>query len=143
MILRSTIVRATLPVPVALSLAIGGGFDIAAAAPQKDPVPVAGGTAVAPENRNITINDARLDGIQPRGGSVRNVGGGTWSYGTEVVSAGNKRCYSNYVHPNTYHSSTAVIGSRTNKQFADPAVWSNASAVNSLGQTCRTYWNIY
>lgn len=139
---RSTIVRTTLPVAAALGLALGGGLGIAAAAPH-EPVPVAGDSAIAPENRNVTISDAQPGGIQPRGGKVTSAGGGTWSYGTEVVSAGNKRCYSNYVHPSVYHSSTAVIGSKSNKQFADPAVWSNASAVNALAQTCRTYWNTY
>ncbi|MFF1714750.1 lactococcin 972 family bacteriocin [Streptomyces sp. NPDC058268] len=73
---------------------------------------------------------------------VKNVGGGTWSYGT-TVTAGRKRCYSNYMHGSKYHSSTAILGNVTDKDFADSGSTSNASAKSGAAYTCHAYWGTY
>jgi hypothetical protein len=72
-----------------------------------------------------------------------NVGGGTWSYGTGLASNGLKACYSNYVHPSAYHSSTAVIGAANVKNYANAGSWSNSYATNGWAYTCYTYWATY
>nr|WP_052478397.1 lactococcin 972 family bacteriocin [Kibdelosporangium sp. MJ126-NF4]CEL18081.1 hypothetical protein [Kibdelosporangium sp. MJ126-NF4]CTQ90690.1 hypothetical protein [Kibdelosporangium sp. MJ126-NF4] len=66
--------------------------------------------------------------------------GGDWCQGWEL-SGLQKRCYSNYIHPNNYHSSTAVLGSAVDKKFASAGNWSQASTVSGAGLTCYTYYN--
>lgn len=70
-------------------------------------------------------------------------GGGTWCNGTSLQpgSGGIKNCYSNYVHPSNYHSSTAVLGPSNSKRFASAGYWSNANVIDGLQHTCYTYWN--
>ncbi|MGW5676038.1 lactococcin 972 family bacteriocin [Streptomyces sp. NPDC003860] len=72
--------------------------------------------------------------------TVKEVGGGTWSYGTAVTSSGYKRCYSNYIHPTVRHSATAVLASGTDKTWANAGVWANASVVAGHAYTCYAYW---
>ncbi|MGW5676037.1 lactococcin 972 family bacteriocin [Streptomyces sp. NPDC003860] len=72
--------------------------------------------------------------------TIKEVGGGTWSYGTQVTSSGYKRCYSNYLHGSVRHSSTAVLANGTHKDWADAGSVSNASVVAGHAYTCYAYW---
>lgn len=65
----------------------------------------------------------------------------TWCHGTQVGTAGLKNCYSNYVHQNNYHSSTAIMGGATSKRYASAGNWSNASVTGGWAYTCYTYYN--
>lgn len=78
----------------------------------------------------------------PAFATVVNVGGGTWNYGTSVTGS-SKYVWSNYVHPTKYQSSTAIIGSKNVKKFANATVWSNANATDSSSYTGYTYWSTY
>lgn len=78
----------------------------------------------------------------PAFATVVNVGGGTWNYGTSVTGD-QKYVWSNYVHPTKYHSSTAIIGSKNVKKFANATVWSNANATDNKSNTGYTYYATY
>lgn len=68
-------------------------------------------------------------------------GGGTWCQGTSMGDWGLKKCYSNYVHPYNYHSSTASMASQIDKRYASAGSWSNASVTAGWAYTCYTYYN--
>ncbi|MEU8435959.1 lactococcin 972 family bacteriocin [Streptomyces sp. NPDC029216] len=87
----------------------------------------------------ITIDDSSSFTVQ----TVKNVGGGTWSYGTALASNGLKTCYSNYVHPSKYHSSTAVLAGGTDKKYANARSWTNAHVTAGHAYTCHVYWGTY
>ncbi|MEV7035683.1 lactococcin 972 family bacteriocin [Streptomyces sp. NPDC093272] len=74
--------------------------------------------------------------------TIKSVGGGTWSYGTQI-NGGRKRCYSNYSHSTKYHSSTVILASDTNKVYADAGDTSNAALTNGTSFTCYAYWGTY
>lgn len=106
--------------------------------------PTDGGAAVAPENGEVTIDDtAPGGGIGPL--AVVNVGGGTWNYGSGTIwnPLPRKSCWSNYVHPTKYHSSTAIIASNNVKRYATAGNWSNASTYSGFAYTCYAYWAKY
>jgi hypothetical protein len=67
-------------------------------------------------------------------------GGGTWCQGTSANGL-LKRCYSNYVHPNNYHSSTASMASQVDKRYNSAGYWSEAQVTAGWAYTCYTYWN--
>ncbi|NBH12397.1 lactococcin 972 family bacteriocin [Amycolatopsis sp. SID8362] len=69
-----------------------------------------------------------------------NVGGGTWCHGTEA-SGVLKRCYSNYVHNQNYHSATAVMAGATSKRWANAGYWAQAGVVAGWAYTCYAYYN--
>jgi lactococcin 972-like bacteriocin len=50
-------------------------------------------------------------------------------------------CWSNYVHPNNYRSSTAFIGNKIDKRYASAGSWSLAYAEAGLAFTCYTYYD--
>ncbi|SES20954.1 lactococcin 972 family bacteriocin [Actinokineospora terrae] len=66
--------------------------------------------------------------------------GGTWCKGTAADGA-LKRCYSNYVHPNNYHSSTAVMAGGTDKRYNSAGAWSEAHITAGWAYTCNTYYD--
>ena len=88
----------------------------------------------------ITVNPSSRS-VTPK--TVKDVGGGTWSYGTYTASDGEKVCYSNYVHPTKYHSSTAVLAGGSKKRYADAEAWSTASVTAGQVYTCYAYWGTY
>jgi lactococcin 972 family bacteriocin len=75
--------------------------------------------------------------------TVTDVGGGTWSYGTAIASDGRKICYSNYIHPYLYHSSTVILAAGTEKDYADGGAWSRANLTAGHVYTCYAYWATY
>ncbi|MGG4455146.1 lactococcin 972 family bacteriocin [Brevibacillus porteri] len=72
--------------------------------------------------------------------AVENVGGGTWDYGTKN-SGSQKHCWSHYNHPENYHSSTAKVGSSTDKAYADAGEYSKADAYGPKDKTGYAYWD--
>jgi Bacteriocin (Lactococcin_972) len=95
----------------------------------------------------VTATSASADsgGGAQRGGvstaSCSNVGGGTWCAGIYLDGLV-KHCYSNFVQPDWYHSSTAIMGNAVDKEYASPGFWSEADVYGGY-QTCYTYWNTY
>ncbi|MFE7767819.1 lactococcin 972 family bacteriocin [Streptomyces sp. NPDC057438] len=71
------------------------------------------------------------------------VGGGTWSYGTSTTTSGQKRCYSNYIHPTKKHSASIAIASQTDKDIREKDIWAKAAGVAGPAHTCYTYWGKY
>ncbi|MEV4861271.1 lactococcin 972 family bacteriocin [Streptomyces ossamyceticus] len=86
----------------------------------------------------IDLRDVSL--VKPL--TIKTVGGGTWSYGTQV-NGSQKRCYSNYDHQTKYHSSTVILASSTRKDYAEAGDTSNASLTNGSSHTCYAYWGTY
>lgn len=78
----------------------------------------------------------------PAFATVAKVGGGTWNYGTSV-SGSSKYVWSNYVNPTKFHSSTAIIGPKNVKKFANKTIWSNANATYKSSYTGYAYWSNY
>ncbi|WP_079052007.1 lactococcin 972 family bacteriocin [Streptomyces regalis] len=88
----------------------------------------------------VAIN---IDGSSPvRPLTVKDVGGGTWSYGT-TLSGTTKTCYSNYIHQSKEHSATAKMADYSKKVTEVAGVWANAKVGASPGSTCYTYWATY
>lgn len=72
----------------------------------------------------------------------KNVGGGTWNYGTTVEWNG-KGCYSNYIHRTKKHSATVAIAGGTDKDIQNADIWAKAWLVGGGAYTCYTYWGTY
>jgi hypothetical protein len=109
----------------------------AAQADETAPTPSAGGSAIAPENSQVTV-----DGSRP-GRTVVNVGGGTWNYGSSYAVWPPKTCWSNYKHNSKYHSSAAIMASNNSTRYANAGYWSEAKVTSGAAYTCYTYWNTY
>jgi len=70
------------------------------------------------------------------------VGGGTWDYGTRLISLTQKEVWSNYWHPTAVHRSSCKIGTAySNSGWTDPTVTSYSSAVGAWNQTGYAYWD--
>lgn len=81
---------------------------------------------------------ARSD--DPAAMACSGAGGGTWCRGSGLDGI-YKGCYSNYNHPNNYHSSTAAIANDVDKRYASAGSWSTAYAKAGVAYTCYTYYN--
>ncbi|MFE5036438.1 lactococcin 972 family bacteriocin [Streptomyces sp. NPDC056683] len=73
--------------------------------------------------------------------TTKDVGGGTWTYGTELTADG-KRCYSYYFHGSKNHTATAKIGNAEQKVANAAGYSAKASATAGAAFTCYTYWGI-
>ncbi|MFF5968002.1 lactococcin 972 family bacteriocin [Streptomyces collinus] len=73
--------------------------------------------------------------------TTKDVGGGTWTYGTELVADG-KRCYSYYFHGSKLHNATAKIGAGSIKVGEKAGKTAKASKVGGGAFTCYTYWGV-
>ncbi|MGW0821561.1 lactococcin 972 family bacteriocin [Streptomyces sp. NPDC002845] len=71
--------------------------------------------------------------------ATKDVGGGSWTYGTELTADG-KRCYSYYFHGSVAHKSTAKIANASNTDTARAGVTSRASRTAGAAYTCYAYW---
>ncbi|MFJ2240985.1 lactococcin 972 family bacteriocin [Streptomyces sp. NPDC087859] len=74
--------------------------------------------------------------------SAKLVGGGVWSYGTELTSSG-KRCWSHYYHDSKKHSATAKISVFSTKVYASAGNTAKASETWGAAYTCYVYWGVY
>lgn len=70
----------------------------------------------------------------------KDVGGGTWTYGTELVKDG-KRCYSQYFHGSKGHAARAKIANGSDYDHANAGVTAKASSTAGAAYTCYTYWS--
>ena len=120
-----------LPVVAALTAAVLGGGALTAGAAFAAP----SNSASATHGSAVTPNGV----VQPQ--TVKNVGGGTWNYGSYLGVTHPKTCYSDYEHNTNYHSSTAIISASQDKEYASATYWSNASTWAGAAYTCYTYWN--
>ncbi|WP_158073111.1 lactococcin 972 family bacteriocin [Streptomyces kebangsaanensis] len=73
--------------------------------------------------------------------TTKDVGGGSWTYGTEIV-AGGKRCYSYYFHGTYLHRATAEIAGGSHTAGANPGVTAKASKTAGAAWTCYAYWGV-
>jgi lactococcin 972 family bacteriocin len=76
-------------------------------------------------------------------GTIVNVGGGQWSYGTSFQFPWFKNVWSHYVHPSKYHSGTAIGGPNNVKVYANANNWANADTQCGNGENAAEYWNTY
>src|SRR5665811_1667274 len=84
-----------------------------------------------------------LAGATPVLATIVNVGGGTWSYGSDYVFPASQNVYSDYVHPTKYHSATAICGSAYMKTYAYANNWAAANAGCAIWDSNAAYWNTY
>lgn len=73
--------------------------------------------------------------------TTESVGGGLWSYGTTIDTV-----YSNYHHPDLYHSATACndgVVDKCHQAAAARGAWANASNAKSWLGGNTAYWNTY
>ncbi|QSZ27660.1 lactococcin 972 family bacteriocin [Aceticella autotrophica] len=103
---------------------------------------LSGASAMAANIKAPTSGSVTLTNSQVTPFSVVSAGGGTWNYGTEINS-GIKHVWSYYIHPSKRHSSTAIIGSSQDKEYAGAGVWSYADAFGAWNQTGYAYYHTY
>ncbi|MFJ8276375.1 lactococcin 972 family bacteriocin [Streptomyces griseoviridis] len=84
--------------------------------------------------KKITVNPSA---VTPK--TVEEVGGGTWTYGTEITAEG-KFCYSYYFHGSEMHKPTAKLGDVSKTATAAAGATSKASLTGSFLNTCTVYW---
>ncbi len=96
------------------------------------------GSAIAPDNSNITIDVDQEDGASPF--AVKNVGGGTWNFGSRFTLIPPKTCWSNYKHNTRTHSSTAIMGKANATRVAKAGNWSEATVAGGTSYTCYAKW---
>lgn len=96
----------------------------------------------------LDIGSATKDGISVQkipglpGTETESKGGGTWTYGWELINGGSKRCFSHYIHPTKSHRATAVMGSMTDSRTARAASWAKASVTTGVtAGTCNVFWD--
>ncbi|MET9040890.1 lactococcin 972 family bacteriocin [Streptomyces mirabilis] len=87
----------------------------------------------------VTIKVDASSTVSPK--TTKDVGGGSWTYGTELVTGG-KRCYSNYFHGSKAHKSTAQMGNSSFTDTAVAGVTSKASKTAGAALTCNVYWGL-
>jgi lactococcin 972 family bacteriocin len=74
--------------------------------------------------------------------TTKDVGGGVWTYGTEIVTGG-KRCYSYYFHGSKQHSATAKIAGSQTKAVEAAGRTAKASRTAGAAYQCYTYWGVF
>lgn len=72
---------------------------------------------------------------------IKDVGGGSWTYGWELTSGG-KRCFSYYFHGSKMHHATARIANGDNKAYAFARQTAKASRTAGSAYTCSAYWSL-
>ncbi|WP_330265634.1 lactococcin 972 family bacteriocin [Streptomyces griseorubiginosus] len=73
--------------------------------------------------------------------TTKDVGGGSWTYGTEIVADG-KRCYSYYFHGSKLHNATAKIANGSLKVGEVAGKTAKASRTAGAAYTCYAYWGV-
>ncbi|MFJ8606349.1 lactococcin 972 family bacteriocin [Streptomyces sp. NPDC093675] len=116
----------------AASAALAAGF-VAPATP-------AGAATPQPTSGMVTIKvDPSSRTVVPA--TTVDVGGGSWTYGTELVTGG-KRCYSYYFHGSKLHHATAIIADAQNSAYQPGGYTAKASATAGAAYTCHAYWSV-
>jgi hypothetical protein len=100
-------------------------------------LPSSSAFAAEPSGGVVTTNGT----VTPQ--TVKNVGGGTWNYGTGSGCGAYKCAWSHYVHPSLYHSATSICGSANVKRYNTAGNWANADTSCGWAQSTAAYWNTY
>ena len=79
-------------------------------------------------------------GMSTTQGSVENVGGGTWFYGSSMNGAGQKSCTSQYQHPSSWHGSSVWMDQWASDR-QPPNVLANSNFTRYTTTTCSAYWS--
>jgi hypothetical protein len=97
---------------------------------------------LGPEPAEWGVVDIEIDpsSTQVTPKTTKDKGGGTWTYGTEVVADG-KRCYSYYFHGSKGHSATVKIASVGDYDHAAAGTSAKASRTAGAVYTCHAYWS--
>lgn len=91
-------------------------------------------------NAQDEVSMRKIPGLP--GTKTEAAGGGTWTYGWELINGGTKRCFSHYNHPTNSHRATATMGSMTDSRTARPTAWAKASVTAGItAGTCNVYWD--
>ncbi|GAB3947970.1 lactococcin 972 family bacteriocin [Corynebacterium tapiri] len=86
------------------------------------------------------VSTRKIPGLP--GSTTEDAGGGTWTYGWELVNGTTKRCFSNYNHPTNSHRASVSMGSMTDSKTARPTSWAKASVVAGVTSgTCNVFWD--
>ncbi|RSN39877.1 bacteriocin [Amycolatopsis sp. WAC 04197] len=72
--------------------------------------------------------------------TVKEVGGGIWSYGSGPNAIGQKGCHSQYKHDHVSHGSSVEMDGRTDSDYVGPGAVSDARLVFYTTATCKAYW---
>lgn len=105
--------------------------------------PATSASAATPQPTQWGMATIKVDPSSPSvAETTKGVGGGTWTYGTEMVSGG-KRCYSYYFHGSKSHGATAVIAGGTTKAVEFAGRTAKASRTAGAAYTCQTYWSVF
>lgn len=117
---------------LAASAALTAGA-IAPAAPAiaATPQPTSGMVVIKVDPNDRTLTPA----------TTVDAGGGSWTYGTELVTGG-KLCYSYYFHGSKQHHSTATIAGASNSYYAAAGKTSYAEKTAGAAYTCYAYWSV-
>ncbi|WP_390884942.1 lactococcin 972 family bacteriocin [Corynebacterium rouxii] len=95
-------------------------------------------TTSAPPSGKITTYKIR--GLP--GSTTEQVGGGTWTYGWNLINASTRQCFSRYIHRSKSHTATAIMGGVTRSSTARSGSWASAEVVGELTLgTCNAYWS--
>ncbi len=85
----------------------------------------------------VTV-DGSADG--PGAQAVKEVGGGTWSFGSGPNAIGQKSCYSQYRHYDVAHGSSVSMDGSTDSDWVGPGAVSSARVTMYTTEVCRAYW---
>ncbi|MFJ6741126.1 lactococcin 972 family bacteriocin [Streptomyces sp. NPDC091279] len=89
----------------------------------------------------IDLSDDSPTLVKPT--ATKDVGGGSWSYGSVITTTGQKRCYSHYFHGGKSHSATVQIGGASRKVVELWEVTAKAELTAGAALQCNAYWATY
>ncbi len=122
----------------------------AAAADGTDPAPDHSGIQVVAYGETADggwveytgVGEVTVDGSStgPGAQAVKEVGGGTWSYGSGPNAIGQKSCYSQYRHYDVAHGSSVSMDGSTDSEWVGPGAVSSARVTMYTTATCKAYW---
>lgn len=72
---------------------------------------------------------------------VKNVGGGTWNYGTGYGCGVYKCAWSHYQHNSKTHSATSICGPANVKVWENAGTWANADTQCGVALSTAAYWS--
>lgn len=105
-------------------------------------VPVFAQIVPSGSSTNMSMNGgAALSNTQVTPFTVKNVGGGTWEYGTYLGWV-YKHVYSDYINNTYLHNATSIIGSdHDTSPWEVPGYWADSAAKGWPWQTAYVYWD--
>lgn len=101
-----------------------------------------GAPAMAASTKVPTSGSVKLTNAMVTPFTTVDAGGGTWNYGTSVTG-NQKHVWSHYVHPDKYHSATAILGDQNSKIYNVAGQWANADVYGPKGDTGYAYYGTY